>query len=97
MMFFSNFCKEFKIRHNIHAAYRPQSSGRLERVHRTIKNTLWIMCHDLNSDWEEILPYARRAHNVNFNKAIKCSPHFWIFGKEPDLTGLFLNVEPDLD
>ena len=55
------------------------------------------MCHDLKSDWEEILPYARRAHNVNFNKAIKCSPHFCVYGKEPDLTGLFLNVEPEFD
>ena len=94
---FSNFCEEFKIHHNIHAAYRPQSSGQLERVHRTIKNTLWVMCHNLQSDWEEILPYARRAHNINFNKAIKCSPHFCIFGKEPNVTGLFLNIEPKVD
>ena len=94
---FSNFCKEFKIYHNIHAAYRPQSSGQLERVHRTLKHTLWIMCHNLKSDWEDILPYARRAHNINFNKAIKCSPHFCIYGKEPDLTGLFLNIEPNFN
>ena len=94
---FANFCQEFKIKHNIHAAYRPQSSGQLERVHRTLKNTLWIMCHDLKSDWEEILPYARRAHNINFSAAIKCSPHFCIFGKEPDVTGLFLDIEPELN
>ena len=34
---FSNFCDQFHISHNIHAAYRPQSSGQLERVHRTLK------------------------------------------------------------
>ena len=55
------------------------------------------MCHDLKSDWEEILPYARRAHNTNYSSAIKCSPHFCIYGKEPDLTGLFSDIEPKLD
>ena len=94
---FSKFCGEFKIRHNIHAAYRPQSSGQLERVHRTLKNSLWILCHDLQTDWEEMLPYARRAHNINFNKAIKCSPHFCVFGREPDVTGLFLDIGSNLN
>ena len=44
-----------------------------------------------------MLPYARRAHNINFNKAIKCSPHFCVFGREPDVTGLFLDIESDLN
>jgi transposase InsO family protein len=39
---FTNFCDQFHISHNIHAAYRPQSSGQLERVHRTLKTTITL-------------------------------------------------------
>ena len=89
---FTNFCDQFNISHNIHAAYRPQSSGQLERVHRTLKNTLWVLVNDKNSDWEDMLPYARRAHNINHNNAINCSPYFCIFGKKPEVTGLFNDI-----
>ena len=37
------------------------------------------------------------THNINFNKAIKCSPHFCVFGREPDVTGLFLDIESNLN
>ena len=85
---FSHFCQNFGINHSIHTAYHPESSGNLERVHRTIKNTLWILTNQTGKCWEELIPYARRAHNISFNRAIKCSPHFCVYGKEPDIAGL---------
>jgi len=85
---FAELCDKLQIAHNIHCAYRPQSSGNLERAHRTLKNSIWIMCEDNAMDWEQALPYCRRAFNLAFNAATKCSPHFAIFGREPDLTGL---------
>jgi hypothetical protein len=85
---FAGFCEKFKISQQIHCAYRPQSSGALERVHRTIKNTLFILVNDLSIDWPEALMYARYAHNVAFNCATKCSPFFTVFGRDPNITQL---------
>ena len=76
------------IKHNIHAAYRPQNSGSLKKAHRTLKNSLWILCEDLKLDWEEALPYARRAFNMAINSATKMSLHLLVFGREPNITGL---------
>ena len=39
-----------------------------------------------------MLPYARRAHNINHNNATNCSPYFCIFGKKPEVTGLFNDI-----
>ena len=93
---FAHFCKNFGINHSIHTAYHPESSGNLERVHRTIKNSLWILANQTGKCWEELIPYARRAHNISFNRATKCSPHFCVYGKEPDITGLKLFSEEKL-
>ena len=71
---FSSFCEKFKINQKIHCAYRPQSSGALKRVHRTLKNSLFILVNDHGIDWPEALMYARYAHNVAFNSATKSSP-----------------------
>ena len=90
---FKKFCVQFNIKHQIHVAYRPQSSGQIERIHRSLKNSLWILCNSSDLDWVEALPYVRRAHNVAFNSATKVSPYFCVFGRNPDLTGLF-NLKP---
>ena len=90
---FSHFCENFGINHSIHTAYHPESSGNLERVHRTIKNSLWILSNQTGKCWEKLIPYARRAHSISFNRATKCSPYFCVTGREPDITGLELNSE----
>ena len=62
-------------------------------MHRTIKNSLWILSNQTGKCWEDLIPYARRAHNISFNRAIKCSPHFCVYGREPDITGLNLDAQ----
>ena len=91
---FASFCEKFKISQKIHCAYRPQSSGALERVHRTIKNSLFILVNDLTIDWPEALMYARYAHNVAVNSATKCSPFFTVFGRDPNIAQL--SKQPDI-
>ena len=85
---FQKFCTQFSMKHQIHTAYRPQSSGQIERIHRTLKNSLWILCNSSDLDWAEALPYVRRAHNISYNSATKISPFFCVFGYDPDITGL---------
>ena len=43
----------------LHCAYRPQSSGQVERMNRTLKETLTkIALESGGSDWTAVLPYA---------------------------------------
>ena len=88
---FAELCAKLRIQHNLHLAYRPQSSGNLERAHRSLKNSLWILAEAQDLDWEEALPYTLHALNRSWNAATKRSPHFIIYGREPDLTGIELD------
>ena len=43
-----------------------------------------------------MLPYARRAHNINVNYSTKCSPYYAIYGVAPNVTGLFEDIYSNL-
>ena len=89
-----DLCGKLNIFHNIHTAWRPQSSGNIERAHRTLKNGIWATAADRNCSWTDVLPYVRRAMNRSKNIATGCSPYYAIYGTEPCITG---EVAPGTD
>ena len=74
-------CEHLGIKHNIHCAYRPQSTGILERAHRTLKNSLKIVAKEFNKPWPQVLNQVVAAMNACHNAATKCSPFYAMFGK----------------
>ena len=79
---FQECCKQLGIKLKLHCSWRPQSSGILERQHRTLKNSLFILAHERNSDWLSVLPYALGALNANTNRATKTSPFYALTGRK---------------
>ena len=75
------FCKNLNIQLKFHVAWRPESSGILERAHRTLKNALHIMAKERDSNWVDILDYCTAALNSQFNAATKCSPFWSLYGR----------------
>ncbi|XP_029450865.1 protein NYNRIN-like [Rhinatrema bivittatum] len=54
------------IKWHLHCAWRPQSSGAVERANRTLKNQIAKLCQETKIKWPDILPLAL-LH-------IRCSP-----------------------
>ena len=46
------------IQWNLHAAYLPQSSGKVERMNWTLKSAMAKLCQETNLPWPNILPLA---------------------------------------
>ena len=42
----------------LHCAHRPQSSGQVERMNRTLKETLTKLALETGGDWVTLLPFA---------------------------------------
>lgn len=76
-----DLCKNLGIKHNILCAYRPQSTGILERAHRSLKNSLKIVAEEFFKPWPEVLGHVMGAMNGCLNQATKCSPFYAMFGK----------------
>ena len=88
---FQETIRLFGIKHNLHVAWRPQSSGNLERSHRVLKNSLFAICTETNAKWDTCLDLVISNMNAMANSATKISPHFVIYGRHPTM---FMPVPP---
>ena len=48
--------KTLGINYSLHAAWRHQSSGRVEKMNDTLKQTIVIVCQETQENWVQILP-----------------------------------------
>ncbi|XP_076984095.1 uncharacterized protein LOC143656149 [Tamandua tetradactyla] len=69
----------------LHCAYRPQSSGQVERMNRTIKETLTKLAIETGlKDWTMLLPYALfRARNTPSALMCNLTPYEILYGAPP--------------
>ncbi|KAK1337411.1 hypothetical protein QTO34_002037 [Cnephaeus nilssonii] len=64
--------KALGIRWNLHTAYRPQSSGKVERMNRTLKQAMAKLCQETTLPWTDILPLVLLR--------VRCAPRARVAG-----------------
>ena len=67
----------------LHCPWRPQSTGNLERQHRTLKNAVFILCHEDTSKWTDVITAVVSNMNAVPNAATGVSAHEVITGRKP--------------
>ena len=82
---YKEFCDLTSITRELHCPWRPQSSGNIERQHRTFKNALYMICEDRNCEWTDVLESAVSSMNATANTATGASPHYIITGRQPNI------------
>ena len=82
---YQNFCNFMGIKQELHCPWRPQSSGNIERQHRTMKNALFILCEERKCAWTDILESVVSNMNSMANRSTGVSPHFIVTGRHPNL------------
>ena len=76
------FCKQLGIDQKLHCSWRPQSSGGIERMHRTLKSSLFTAAYENSNTWLDNLEMVQSILNSCVNESTKCSPFFAIRGKD---------------
>ena len=59
---FVDFCKEFSIKSRKSVPHHAEGHGMVEAFNRTIADVIGHMIEEDGGDWEENLPWARRAY-----------------------------------
>ena len=77
---FEERLKELGIRHNLSAAYHPESQGVLERLHSTLKSMLTKYCHDCPEEWDKNIPYLLFALRSAPSETLGFTPFEMVFG-----------------
>jgi transposase InsO family protein len=68
----------------LHCEYNPQSSGQVERMNRTLKETLSKLAIETGRDWVALLPYAIfRVRNSPYVHGLK--PFEILYGALPPI------------
>ena len=61
----------------------PQTSGKLERTHASLKTNLTMACVEYRRQWHEYLPLAVLNHNTSCHASIGCEPTRVFLGRVP--------------
>jgi hypothetical protein len=69
-------------------AYHPQTNGKIERAHSTIKNILRCLSASA-ADWEDVLPATLMAMRIAINED-GVSPSLLVYGEHLSMPGLLL-------
>ena len=73
---------ELNIHHVTTSFYHPQSSGLIERYHRTLVDVLSKKIQIDNAPWDTFFNHALSAIRFGINESTKCSPFYLLFNRE---------------
>ncbi|XP_014349984.2 protein NYNRIN-like [Latimeria chalumnae] len=69
------------VKHHLHIPYRPQASGQVERVNRTLKASIKRICLEQRATWVESLPWLLMALRSRVDKRTGYSPFQVMMGR----------------
>lgn len=69
--------------------YHPEGNGRLERLHRTLNESIAHFVRRDGRDWDRWLPYALMAYRSVPHSSTGYSPYFLLHGREMSMPGDF--------
>ena len=80
---FREYLTQLGIKHHRTTPYHPQSNGKNERFHRTLKAMLAKLVNNRATDWEQKLPDALLRYRITVSSATGHSPYFLMYGRQP--------------
>lgn len=86
----SQLCSLYRVQKTRTTPYHPQGNGQCERFNRTLHDLLRTLPRDVKSHWPKHLPQLVFSYNTTIHQTTGESPHFFMFGQEPQLPVDFL-------
>lgn len=82
---FKTMCRVLRIKKLQTTAYHPQSNGLVERMHRTLVDSLAHYVSRDGRNWDEWIPFALMAYRTTVHSSTGFSPHYLFYGRELEL------------
>ena len=69
------------IKWQLHTAWRPQASGKVEKMNHTLKKNIAKLCQETHLHWHQVLPIALLRMRVAPRSGIQLSPYEIVYGQ----------------
>ncbi len=79
-----SLCHRLIINKHLTTVARPQTNGAIERWNRTLQHILRKIQRP-GQNWAAALPIAVFAYNTSYHSALRDSPYFFVYGRDPRL------------
>jgi hypothetical protein len=80
--FWTALMRRWPSRRRLSTAFHPQSDGQTERQNQTMEAYLRCFINFDQDDWPYWLTWAEFAYNGQDHASLKCSPFFYVYGRE---------------
>ena len=81
----AELCKLTGVKKLRTSPYRPQTNGQCERFNSTLINMIGTLPSELKHNWQDHVNTLAHAYNCMDTTATNFSPHYLMFGREPNL------------
>ena len=88
---FSRLCERLKIKRLHTVAYKPSTNSNIERMHRTMSESISCFVNENKTDWTKYLYSFKFAYNTSYVNAIKSTPFEIVYGKKANFPYSILN------
>ena len=73
--------KALGITYYLHCAWRPQSSGKVERANQFLKSAIKKITQETSLGWKEALPIALLCTHIASKEQVGLSPYEMLYGR----------------
>lgn len=94
---FKTLCQSFKIKLGFTLPYHPQGNSLSERMHRTMKTVLSVLCEGHPLQWPKYLGETQRVLNSAIHTSLGEQPHFVFFSRHASrqVISTLPSIDPD--
>ena len=73
--------KHWALTYYLHCAWRPQSSGKVERANQFLKSAIKKITQETSLGWKEALPTALLSTRIDPKEQVGLSPYEMLYGR----------------
>jgi len=81
--FFAELTRILRVKHKFSTPQSPQTSGTVERIHRSLRSIISILVREYGKEWDELIHMVAYALRTHIHSSTGVSPFMYLYARHP--------------